>query len=249
MRIFENIQYGQFVENILDIYLPKKKGYDTIVYFHGGGLTSGDKAEKHTVEVGKAFAGQGYGFVSVNYRMYSAVKFPEYIEDCAEAIAWVKSHIQEYGASGDIYISGSSAGGWLSLMLCLNKKYLERVGVSTNDIKGWIIDSAQTTSHFNVMKYELGCNPSLQRINEYAPLYYVDENTKFSKMLLLFYENDMPCRPEQNYLFIKAIQTFNKDADIQYKQLPGGHCHGSVHCDENGEYDFVKESVRWLKNA
>lgn len=68
-------------------------------------------------------------------------------------------------------------------------------------------------------------------------------------LTLLFYENDMSCRPEQNYLFIKAIQTFNKDADIQYKQLPGGHCHGSVHCDGNGEYDFVKENVRWLHNV
>ena len=134
-------------------------------------------------------------------------------------------------------------------MLCLNRTYLKGVGLLLNDIKGWIIDSAQTTSHFNVMKYELGCNPNLQRIDEYAPLYYVDESTKFSKMFLLFYENDMPCRPEQNHLFIKAVQAFDKDADIQYKQLPGGHCHGSTHCDEDGEYSFLKESIRWLSNV
>lgn len=247
MRGLLNIQYNK--NCCLDAYLPSSYGFPTLVYFHGGGLEAGDKADRNYVEIAKHFVDVGYGFLSVNYRLYPAAKFPEYLEDAADAVAWAKAHICEFGGNGDLYVSGQSAGAWMALMLCFNKEYLAAVDISPLEIKGWIIDSAQTTSHFNVLKREIGCDPLAQRIDKYAPLYYVDKDARFSKMLVLFYEQDMPCRPEQNYLFIKAIQTFNKDADIQYKQLSGGHCHGSVHCGENGEYDFVKESVRWLHNV
>lgn len=231
----------------LDAYLPATNGFPTIVYFHGGGLESGDKADQNYVEIAKCFVCAGYGFLSVNYRMYPTAKFPEYLEDAADAVAWAKTHIEEYGGNGDLLISGQSAGAWMSLMLCLNGEYLSAVGIDSREIKGWIIDSAQTTSHFNVLKCETGCNPSLQRIDKYAPLYYVDENTRFTKMLILFYEEDMPCRPEQNMLFVKAVKAFNKGADIAYRQLAGGHCHGSTEKDADGGYAYVKTALNWLK--
>jgi acetyl esterase/lipase len=249
MKTIENVQYGNCEINKLDIYLPKNDGFDTIVYFHGGGLESGDKKDENYLGMAQSFVEKGYAFISVNYHLYPTAKFPKYLEDCAKAVAWVKANIKEYGGNGNLYISGQSAGAWISLMLCLNEQYLKNVEVSPMEITGWIIDSAQTTSHFNVLKYEAGCNPCVQRIDEYAPLYYVNENTKFTKMLVLFYEEDMPCRPEQNMLFIKAVREFNRGANLQYKQLKGGHCHGSSFRDEDGEYDYVKESIRWLKNG
>ena len=242
MQELLNIQYNEFCA--LDAYLPATKAFPTIVHFHGGGLVSGDKADENHVEIAKRFVQEGYGFISVNYRMYPQAKFPQYLEDAAQAIAWVKTHIQEHGGNGEVYVSGQSAGAWIAMMLCLNKAYLEAVETSPLAIKGWIIDSAQMTSHFNVLKYETGCNPSLQRIDEYAPLYYVDENTRFTKMLIIFYEKDMPCRPEQNMLLIAALKNFNGSADIEYAQLSGGHCHGSSHKDDDGEYAFVKEALR-----
>ena len=135
----------------------------------------------------------------------------------------------------------------MSLMLCLDKKYLEKVGVCPMEIKGWIIDSAQTTSHFNVQKFEKGVDPRLQRIDEFAPLYYVDEESKFTKMLLFVYEEDMPCRLEQNMLFYKSVQYFDEKSDIQYKLLKGKHCDGVAVKDEDGEYPYVKETLSWLE--
>ena len=198
MRIITNEKYGDCPENTLDMYLPEKSGYDTIVYFHGGGLEAGDKADENCIAIGKRFAECGYGFVSVNYRMYPQAKFPEYLQDAARAIAWVKAHAISYGGNGELYVSGTSAGAWISIMLCLNEEYLQGVGIYPLEIKGWIIDSAQMTAHFNVLKYETGVDPNLQRINEFAPLYYVDSKTKCNRMLLLFYQEDIPCRPEQN---------------------------------------------------
>lgn len=247
MKIVRDIQYGASRENSLDMYIPDDNLYATVVYFHGGGLESGDKADKSYTEIAESFAKSGYGFLSVNYRMYPQARFPEYLEDAAAAVAWAKAHIKEYGGSGELYVSGQSAGAWMSLQLCLNEKYLSAAGVSPLEIKGWIIDSAQTTSHFNVLKYETGCDPNLQRIDEYAPLYYINSQTKFNRMLLLFYDEDMPCRLEQNMLFVKAVEHFCQGIELEYKQLKGTHCHGSCERDPDGEYAYVKEVLRWLR--
>ena len=68
----------------------------------------------------------GYAFASVEYRMYPTAKFPDYLEDCASATAFVKAFVQEKGGNGEMVLSGQSAGAWLSLMLCMDRKYLEK---------------------------------------------------------------------------------------------------------------------------
>ena len=243
----KEIKYSVKHNEKLDVYLPDCKGFKTVVYFHGGGLITHGKADENTVNIAESFVKAGYAFVSADYRIYPDAKFPEFIEDAADAVLYVKKHIQEWGGSEDIIISGQSAGAWLALMLCLDKRYLESVGISPLCIKGWIIDSAQTTAHFNVLHYELGAHTLAQRINEFAPLFFVDNDTAFTKMLLIFYEEDMPCRYEQNLLFYKTIKAFNKEADVSYQVLNGTHCHGSCVKDEDGEYPYVKTAMKWLK--
>ncbi len=249
MQIINDVVYdGKHEECKLDLYLPSAKGFETIVYFHGGGLAGGHKNDYYYVEMAEKFAEEGYGFASVEYRKYPTAKYPDFIEDCATATAFVQKKIASYGGSGKIYVSGQSAGAWMSLMLCFNGKFFDEAGVDRSTIIGYIIDSAQPTSHFRVIQEEeKGVDDLSQRIDEFAPLYYVNRNTAFPKMFLTFYENDMPCRPEQNILMYKNILAYNPEADICYKQLPGEHCHGSTKKDENGEYPFVKVTLDWLR--
>ena len=249
MKKIENVNYSEKHNEKLDVYLPDGKGFKTVVYFHGGGLEVHGKAYESVVGIAESFVKAGYAFVSADYRIYPTAKFPEFIEDAADAVAFVKKRINEWGGSGELIVSGQSAGAWLSLMLCMDERYLNAVGIDSLSINGWIIDSAQTTSHFNVLKYENGENTLAQRINEFAPIYYVGEKTEFSKILLIFYENDMPCRFEQNMLFYKAVKAFNDKADISFVVLPGGHCHGSNEKDADGEYAYVKTALEWLKKA
>ena len=246
MKEWLNIAYGQDSACKLDIYAPRNKsGFATIIWFHGGGLTSGKKEDGK--DLATDFIKAGYGFVSVDYRMYPNAKFPQYILDCAKAVAYVQRVIGDYGGDGkSIFISGQSAGAWIALLLCLNQTYLSNEGVNPLDICGWLIDSAQTTSHFNILKIEQGEDELSQRINELAPLYYLSKTTSFTKMFLMFYENDMPCRYEQNMLFYKAILAFNKDAAISYKVLKGAHCQGSTKRDEKGEFEYVQASLQCL---
>ncbi len=248
MKIIKDVNYGKFEQCKLDGYFPNESGFPIIVRFHGGGLAGGSKSAENCAEVAEKFVENGYGFISVEYRMYpDGAKYPDYLCDCAAAIAFVKQNEKQYGGNGKIIVTGQSAGAWISLMLCLNGKFLNEVGIDPLSIDAWIIDSAQTTAHFNVLKYEQDGDPQTERINEFAPLYYVGKEMKFSKILLLFYEKDIPCRPEQNRLFYQSVKNFQPNADIQYLQLPGTHCYGFTHKDENGEFWYVKEALSFLR--
>lgn len=249
MELIKNIKYGNDEATRLDAYLPDKKGFTTIVCFHGGGLERHGKDTPNFVDIANDFVKAGYAFVSADYRIYPEAKFPDFICDAAKAIAYTKSKIAEWGGSEKIIVTGQSAGAWISLMLCLDKTYLNAEGIDPLEIEAWIIDSAQTTAHFNVLKYDKKLNSSLQRIDETAPLYFIDENTAFTKMLLIVYENDMPCRYEQNMLFYKAVLNFNGNANISYKVLSGAHCSGSSIKGDNGEYAYVKTALKWLRTA
>lgn len=248
MRIEEDVLYGKREKCVLDAYLPPMDGFTTVVYFHGGGLVSGDKADEVTTAFAYAFAEAGYGFLSVNYRMYTdGAKFPDFLEDGAQAVAFAKKNYAETFGNGKLIVCGQSAGAWMATMLCLDKRYLANVGIDAEEIDAWLIDSAQMTSHFNVLNRETGVNPWVQRIDEYAPLYYIGEGTKVSPMFLTFYEQDMLCRVEQNQLFLKALLHFYPQADVTGVLLPGTHCRGTVQKEEDGQYAFLTHVLPWLR--
>lgn len=224
----------------MDIFFPEVEDFFTIVYFHGGGLVEGDKGDTH--EFVKHLTKLGFAVATANYSLLTEKKFPECVKDAAKAVKYVKDNIKSKG----ILVMGQSAGAYLTLMLCLNKEFLKEVGIDNKEIVAWISDAGQTTTHFNILKYERGLDPLLQRVDEAAPLYYVNKDTYFSHLLLLTYEYDLPNRLEQNKLLMSAIKTFNKDLDVELKILKGEHCRGSGSLDEDNEYEVVKVVKEWM---
>ena len=153
---------------LLDIYYPvNKKDFTTIVWFHGGGLTGGNK------ELPEALRNKELCIIGVNYRLAPSVKAPAYIEDAAAAVAWVFKNISEYGGdASQIFISGHSAGGYLAMMIGLDKQYLSVHGIDANCITGLIPFSGQTITHFTIRK-ENEIDDKQPVIDKYAPLYHV----------------------------------------------------------------------------
>jgi len=224
----------------MDIFFPEVEDFFTIVYFHGGGLIEGDKGDSH--EFVKHLTKLGFAVATSNYSLLTENRFPECVKDAAQAVKYVKDNIKSKG----ILVMGQSAGAYLTLMLCLNKEYLKEVGIDNKEIVAWISDAGQPTTHFNILKYERGLDPLLQRVDEAAPLYYVNKDTYFSHLLLMTYECDLPNRLEQNKLLMSSIKTFNKDLDVELKILKGEHCHGSGTLDEDNEYEVVKVVKEWM---
>ena len=152
----------------LDLYYPTNTpGFAAVVWFHGGGLTEGRRAFPAALE------GRGIGLVAAGYRLSPQVKSPGHVEDAAAAVAWVLRHITEYGgASNRVYVAGHSAGGYLTLMVGLDKRWLGAHGLDPNAIAGLIPYSGQCITHFTV-RAETGIPNTRPVIDERAPLFYV----------------------------------------------------------------------------
>lgn len=155
----------------LDIYYPENnEGFATIVWFHGGGLTGGNKY------IPEELKEKGHAVIAVNYRFYPKVKCPVYIEDAAASVAWVFKNIEKYGGNPDkIFVSGHSAGGYLTSMIGLDRSYLSEFGFDADKIAGLIPFSGHTITHFTVRK-EMGIDGKQPIIDKYAPLYHVRDD-------------------------------------------------------------------------
>lgn len=242
MRTIEDLKYGPYEQNLLDIHLPDGECRDFIIWFHGGSLTYGSRKD---IKFHEDLTQQGVGVASVEYRMYPEVKFPAFVEDSALAVRWVLDHLQEYAETKRILVAGQSAGAWLTLMLAFDTHYLCDAGVDLNRIAGFVSDSSQITTHFSVLR-ERGIDHRLERIDEAAPIYFLSEKSEVRNLLLISYEEDMPCRPEQTKLFYKSIRRILPQSEVELKMLPGGHCNGSSARNEKGTFDFNDALLEYL---
>jgi len=153
---------------VLDVYYPVGvKDFPTVVWFHGGGLTSGKR------EIPQRLTNQGIAVVAVDYRLSPHVKVVDCIDDAAAAVAWTFHNIQHYGGSADrIFVSGHSAGGYLTSMIGLDKKWLKKYEIDADAIAGLIPYSGHTITHFTVRK-ERGLESKQPIVDDMAPLFHV----------------------------------------------------------------------------
>lgn len=204
----------------LDIYYPENTdGFATLVWFHGGGLEGGSKS------LLQEFRGQGFAVVDVNYRLSPKAKCPSYIEDAAQAMAWVFEHIAEYGGTPDqIYVGGHSAGGYLTLMLVLAKDYMAACGADADRIAKAYPVSGQTATHYTI-KAERGLSRDIPLIDEYAPSNNVRKEG--APLMLITGDDDleMLARYEENLHLYALLEYFSHPVELY--QLEGFN-HGNV---------------------
>ncbi|GGF77016.1 Acetyl esterase/lipase [Wenyingzhuangia marina] len=203
---------------LLDIYYPQKKEkVPVIIWFHGGGLTTGER------EVPAALKKKGYVIVGVGHRLAPLVKAESCIEDAAAAVAWVFKNIELYnGDPNSIFISGHSAGGYLALMITMNKKMLSKHGVDANKIAGLVPFSGHTITHFKI-RSERGIPGKQPLIDEFAPLYYVRKEAPPILLITGDRELEMLGRYEENAYFYRMMKVCGHN-DIKLYEMDGyGH--------------------------
>ncbi len=195
----------------LDLYYPEGvKDFATVVWIHGGGLTEGSRS------IPAKLKGQGFAVAAIDYRLSPAAKSPAYVEDAAAAVAWVFKNIEKYGGSSDrIFLTGHSAGGYLGMMVGLDKHYLAAHGIDANRIAGLIPLSGQAITHFTVRK-ERGIADKQPVIDEMAPLYHVRADAP--PMLLITGDRELELlgRYEENaYLWRMMKIAGHKSTELQ----------------------------------
>jgi len=185
----------------LDIYYPENtQDFITVVWFHGGGITAGNKF------IPDKWKNKGIAVVAVNYRLNPRVNCPAYIDDAAAAVAWAFKNIKGYGGDPDkIVVSGHSAGGYLASMIGLDKKWLANYGVDADDIAMLIPFSGHAITHMTIRK-ERGIPDTQPVVDEFAPLYYVRPDVPPLVLITGDRELEMLGRYEENAYLMRMMK-------------------------------------------
>jgi acetyl esterase/lipase len=203
---------------VLDIYIPKDTiGFATVVWFHGGGLRSGEK------EIPEALKEKGVCIIAPNYRLYPNVHSPKYLEDAAAAVAWVFNNISSYGGDSSlILLSGHSAGGYLASMIGLDKRWLDAYGIDANRIAGLIPFSGHTITHLTIRE-ERGIADTQPVIDDLAPLYHVRADAPPLLLITGDRELELLGRYEENAYMMRMMRVVGH-TDTRIYELDGyGH--------------------------
>lgn len=227
-KTVKDIQYSQSTDEYarsrckLDICYPTDTcGNKVVVWYHGGGLTSGEKQLP-----GQLCREKGVVVVGVNYRLLPKVDIDTCLDDCAQALAWVFKHIGEYGGdSSKIVVTGHSAGGYIAAMLGLDKSWLGRHGVDADSLAAVVPFSGQAISHFSYRK--MHDIPNLQpTIDKYAPLYHVRPDAPPIILITGDRELELFGRYEENAYLWRMLKLVGHPYVKLYEI--GGHNHGGM---------------------
>lgn len=205
----------------LDIYYPVgKKDFSTVIWFHGGGLTGGDR------DIPKELMDKGIAVIAPNYRLSPADKAPSYIEDAAAAAAWTFNNIEKFGGSTkNIFVSGHSAGGYLASMITLDKRWLAKYKIDPDQFAGLIPFSGQAITHYTI-RAERGIKDTTAVIDDLAPLNHVRKDSPPVLLLTADRNKELLGRYEEVAYFWRMFQLVNHP-DCQILEMQG-YDHGGM---------------------
>lgn len=138
VRQIADLRYGDGPRRTLDVYRPCSNEWSPLVFFfYGGAWRSGSKDD--VAFVGWALARLGFVVVVPDHRLVPEVRFPAFLEDAAQAVAWIQKNSACFGAdAGRSLLMGHSAGAHTAMMLGLDPRYLSDAGASAEGVRGLI---------------------------------------------------------------------------------------------------------------
>ena len=102
-----------------------------------GAWSSGERANFGFVAA--RLARQGFLVAVPDYRIFPEVRFPGFLDDAAQAVAWMLGHAGAHGGDADaVFLAGHSAGAYNAVMLALAPDYLRAAGASAARLAGVI---------------------------------------------------------------------------------------------------------------
>lgn len=138
-HVVRDVRYADHDRGTFDVYEPKGVASGSaplVVFVYGGSWDSGEKSIYRFV--GKVLASRGFVTVIPDYRIYPEVKYPDFLRDNAEAVAFAHSHAADWGADPHrLFLAGHSAGAYNVAMLAIDRRWLAPVGLDPRrDVAG-----------------------------------------------------------------------------------------------------------------
>ena len=205
----------------LDVYHPADTvGMPVVVWFHGGGLTGGSKYIPDELKDGKQIV------VAVNYRLLPEVEISDCIDDAAVAVAWTFRNIGSFGGDKNkIFVSGHSAGGYLTSMIGLDRQWLKKYGVDTDSVAGLVPFSGQVITHFAHRRLN-GLSELQPAVDKYAPLYHVRADSSPYIIITGGRDEELLGRYEENAYMWRMMKLCGHPYVYIYEL--DGHNHGEM---------------------
>ena len=140
-----DVAYGPLARQRFDVYVPgnsideadKATGSPLVIFIYGGSWNMGSRRDYRFA--GEALAAQGFTVMVVDYRLYPEVSYPDFLQDCAQAVGYGLEHARELGADPRrVFLYGHSAGAYNVAMLALDPRWLRAAGHSPDELAGWV---------------------------------------------------------------------------------------------------------------
>ncbi len=200
--------------NRLDVYSSRTANLQPVVIFlHGGKFSYGDKTSS-VFSKPFAFTSRGFVFVSVDYRLSPAFKYPTHVEDVAESISWVRRNISRYGGNPDqLYIMGHSAGAQLAGLVSTDEQFLAKQGLSLSCLKGAILldggtynlaATAKSSSRHDLLISVFGNAPSIWW--QASPIKHIGKGKNIPPFLIVYVPNRVDAAA-QSLAFHNALRS------------------------------------------
>jgi acetyl esterase/lipase len=131
-RAATGLAYGPLLRQRLDLYLPEPAGQAApplVVFFYGGNWRQGDRGDY--LFVAQALASRGMAAAVPDYRLYPEARWPAFLEDGAQAVAWLQGAAgRAAGApAARCLVMGHSAGAYTAAALAYDPRWLEAAGL------------------------------------------------------------------------------------------------------------------------
>src|SRR5579864_5394638 len=235
-KIKTDISYGQDAAQRLDLRIPASIGFATLIFVHGGSLSSGDKADSDYVHVCDSFPAAGIACANVNYRLGPQHSWPAQAEDLASAIGWVRTSIAAYGGDPKkLFLLGHSSGATLVALVGSDNRYLTKHGMEPSDLRGvmpmgsimWddeleqaIAQRGRDTIAQNFLRDpDNRMYGSFERYQDHWPVHHIHAGLPPFLFLIAESEQEQPPVLKTNAKFVEDARKFGNVAD--YKVFAG----------------------------
>ena len=235
----KDVAYGTAERNKMDIYHPAESAgqLPVIVWFHGGGLTGGEKFLPEQLMTGE------YIVIAPSYRLMPSASLDDCIDDAAAVVAWAMDNAERLGGDpSKVFVSGHSAGGYLTSMIGLDKKWLQKYDKDADDLAGLIPFSGQVITHF-AQRQKQGISELTPTINEYAPLFHIRKDAPPYVIITGDRELELYGRYEEN-AYMYRMMKLNGHPYVYIYELDG-YDHGAMHAPA---YHILKNHIRKILN-
>lgn len=244
----EGVPFGSQGQR-LDIWapnaMPQGGKLPVVIFWYGGGWAKGDRASY--AFAGRALAKAGFLVVIPDYRKVPDVHFPAFLDDGAEAAAWVEDNIARYlGDPARVAVMGHSAGAYQAVMLALDAKRLAAAGVSPGFIKAGVGLSGPYDFHPFTSDRAIAAFSEWPRPEETQPIAFARADAP--ALLLVTSDGDETVRPKNANNLGAKLKSLGARVEVKnYGPLDHEEVVMALSVPFRGKGPVLADSVAFLK--